>query len=256
MNKIFEKLVYGLKGYYPVKIGEQEFRGDNAHMFFWRIVNHGGFEPEFYRILDRYLDKNTVYCDIGAWIGPTAMYASRICKTVHAFEPDEIAYRFLRTNIDKNNLNNIITHQTAISTENGYIKMASHGKKPGDSMSSMVNIDRYKKSFRARAITWKSFIETHHPGKIDFIKMDIEGGEFAVIPSMKRYLETYQPMLHLSLHPAYIQNNERESRVRSLFSDLAFYPIILDESLSETKPADILANQRTMENFRSFLFLS
>jgi len=255
MNRYLEKLIYTLLRSYPVQINDQFFKGDPAHLFFWRIVNRGGFEPSFFEMLDQNLNKDSVYCDIGAWIGPTVLYASRICKQVYAFEPDGIAFRYLLKNIKANRIENILPLKTAISSENGSIKMASHGGKQGDSMSSMVNIDQIKKSFTANAITWQTFLEVHNPGKIDFIKMDIEGGEFIVIPGMIKFLENFKPYLHLSLHLAYLPEHERKEKLKSIFTNLSFYKNVLDENGQNFKPKDYFTKISVKDGFRAFLFI-
>jgi hypothetical protein len=35
--------------------------------------------------------------------------------------------------------------------------------------------------------------------------MDIEGGEYLILPTMREYLRTQRPTLHLSLHPCYLK---------------------------------------------------
>ena len=70
------KLYYRLKGYFPVTINGQHFKCDPFHPGFWHIVNKGGFEHNYFKILDAYLPPNGVSCDIGSWIGPIAIYAS------------------------------------------------------------------------------------------------------------------------------------------------------------------------------------
>ena len=113
------KLYYRLKGHYPVTINDQRFKCDPYHPGFWRIVNKGGFEPNYFTVLDKYLSPDSVYCDIGSWIGPTIMYASRICKQVYCFEPDNIAYKFLEQNIRLNDLQNVNPYNLAIGKKNG-----------------------------------------------------------------------------------------------------------------------------------------
>ncbi len=255
MAHIYEKLIHYIKGYYPVRIGDQEIKADPAHLFFWRIVNEGGFEPGLFAIFDRFLTKESVYCDIGAWIGPTALYASKLCKQVYAFEPDPKAWKFLIKNIARNNAGNIIPYQMAIGRTDGTVKMASHGRKPGDSMTSMVNISRYRNYFKAKAINWDTFINTYKPGKIDFIKMDIEGGEIVVIPAMREYLETQKPMLHLSLHPSYLSKYERVDRIRNIFNKLSFYREVRDEQMEIVDVEKYLDKIQRSLDFRSFLFI-
>ncbi|MCB2219773.1 MAG: FkbM family methyltransferase [Bacteroidetes bacterium] len=255
MSRFTDKVKYTLKGNYPVQIGEQTFKCDPDHLFFWRIVNKGGFEPQFFKMLDQFLSKDSVYCDIGAWIGPTAMYAARLCKKVYAFEPDDEAYRFLLKNISKNEIVNIIPYNLAIGPENGLLKMASHGGRQGDSMSSMINIAHYKNSFTAKSITWNSFINDHKPGKIDFIKMDIEGGEISVIPVLSDYLNEHKPILHLSLHPAYLPAPERVEHIRNIFDHLGFYEKVLGEKLIPVDVNHYLSGISKRPEFRSFLLL-
>jgi len=84
-------------------------------------------------------------------------------------------------------------------------------------MTSMVNIGRLKKFIKAKSIKWDTFVITYNPGKIDFIKMDIEGGEVVVIPAMHDYLEEHKPLLHLSLHPAFLPEDEREEKPETFF---------------------------------------
>jgi FkbM family methyltransferase len=255
MNRILEKVIYRLKGFYPVKIGEQTFKVDPSHLFFWRIVNDGSFEPAFFNMLDQYLSKDSVYCDIGAWVGPTTIYAARLCKNVYAFEPDPFAWKFLLKNIKVNRIENVIPYPFAISDIDGELKMASHGIKPGDSMTSMVNISRYKNFIRAKSIKWDTFIANYKPGKIDFIKMDIEGGEVVVIPTMYEYLEEHKPLLHLSLHPAYLSEDEREEKIRNIFHKLSFYSKVRDERMEVVDIEKYLNIIHESPDFRSFLFL-
>ncbi|MEZ5198956.1 MAG: FkbM family methyltransferase, partial [Bacteroidales bacterium] len=177
------KFYYKLKGFYPVVIDGQKFRCDPNHLGFWRLVNKGKFEPFFYQILKKYLNENSVYCDIGSWIGPTVLYASRLCKKVYCFEPDTIAYDFLLQNIGLNKLQNVNPFNLAIGLSDGTIKMASHGGNPGDSMTSMVNIDQYKNFLSADSLKWQTWLEKQKPGRIDFLKIDIEGGEFVLLPA-------------------------------------------------------------------------
>ncbi len=248
------KLYFRFKGFYPVAINDQSFKCDPYHPGFWRIVNNGGFEPQYFNVLDKYLSPESVYCDIGSWIGPTAIYASRKSKKVFCFEPDTIAYKYLLQNIQLNKINNVQTFNMAIAGFDGTVSMASHGGNLGDSMTSMVNLDPQKDSFQANCISWKSWLKKNNHPKIDFIKMDIEGGEFELVVEMKDYLEERKPIFHLSTHSLYLPEKERKIKMKKLIDTLRFYSHCYNENHEPVTFNENLINQ-SLDQFRSFLFL-
>ncbi len=248
------KLYYRFKGYYPVTINEQHFKCDPNHPGFWRIVNKGGFEPQYFKILDEYLTPKSVYCDIGSWIGPTAIYASRSCKKVYCFEPDVIAYKYLLQNIELNKLLNVETFNLAIAGFDGIVKMASHGGNLGDSMTSMVNIDPVKDSFNANCSTWEKWFIEHNSPVIDFLKMDIEGGEFELVLDMKDYLMDQKPIFYLSTHSLYLPEKDRKIKMEKLIDTLQFYTHCYNENKKKINFDKSILNN-SLDRFRSLLFL-
>lgn len=248
------KLYYRFKGYYPVTINDQHFKCDPFHPGFWRIVNKGGFESQYFKILDEYLTPESVYCDVGSWIGPTAIYASRNCKKVYCFEPDIFAYKYLLQNIKLNRLQNVQTFNLAIASNDGTVKMASHGGNLGDSMTSMVNIDPENDSFMANGSTWKTWINRYNNPNINFLKMDIEGGEFELVIEMKDYLMDQKPIFHLSTHSLYLPEKERKIKMQKLINSLQFYTYCFDENQDAINFDEKILNS-SIDRFRSFLFL-
>ena len=248
------KIYYRLKGYYPVKINDQHFKCDPAHPGFWRIVNNRGFEPEYFNMLDKYLTAKSIYVDMGSWIGPTAIYAASKCEQVYCLEPDKIAYKFLLQNIDLNNLDNVKPFNLAIAEFDGAIEMASHGGNLGDSMTSMVNLNPGKESFEAKCKTWDSWLLAYNIPGVNFLKMDIEGGEFELVPKMKKYLQDQKPIFHLSTHSLYLPENDRKIKMEKLIDTLQFYKSCYDENHRPIKFNEEILNS-SLDQFRSFLFL-
>lgn len=52
---------------------------------FWRDV-YGGWDNEMFGVFDKYLSKDKVFIDIGNWITPTSLYATRKSKYVYGIE--------------------------------------------------------------------------------------------------------------------------------------------------------------------------
>ena len=57
---------------------------------FWRDV-YGGWDNEMFEVFDKYLSKDKVFIDIGDWITPTSLYATRKSKYVYGIEYSEAA---------------------------------------------------------------------------------------------------------------------------------------------------------------------
>ena len=78
-------------------------------------------------------------------------------------------------------------HQKCINNKPGYVKFGNIGG-GGDSTSSLLLPDS-KTGWTVEGISFDEFIRENEINDCNFIKMDIEGGEVIVLPSMKIFLE-------------------------------------------------------------------
>jgi FkbM family methyltransferase len=165
---------------------------------FWEVYTH--------KVFDRFLDPNHSYIDIGAFIGPTVLYGAFIAKKVYAIEPDPVAFSELEKNVSLNPAlkEKIELHQKCINVRSEKVKFGSISD-GGDSMSSLLFADS-KTSWVVDGITFDDFIKNNNITDCNFIKMDIEGGEAFVLPTMENYLKIHKPVLYLSIHPCFFEN--------------------------------------------------
>ena len=256
MKKIRKKIRQTLNkwlGYHPVTIDGMPFKVDSHHMSFWGGVHSGRWEPETFAILSKFIKPSDICCDIGSWIGPTVIYTARKCRKVVCFEPDPIAYRYLRENIALNELQNVTSYSVALSDGTAIRKMASFGGKLGDSMTSLLEGDRGGKEINVLALEWSFFEKLYQDESFDFIKIDIEGGEFSLIPAMKDYLTKNKPVLYLATHAPFLDPAERLEQMRKIVETLGIYQTCLDHRM---RPVDIseLTGEKALNDFHSYVF--
>lgn len=242
---------YTLMGGYPVHIKGENFLVDTRYIGFWKNVNRGAWEPESFEFLETYLTQDDVYIDIGAWVGPTAMFAAKKSKKVICFEPDPIAYNVLTQNIRGNQLKNIDYFNVAVAHYNGTSTMSSAGKTLGDTMTSLVTDHTGKDSFQTLVMSWNRIVEYLDLESVKMIKIDVEGAEFELIPSMIPYLKKYKPVLWLSIHPTFIDESER--RVARLVECLSFYNNCYNDQMKKVDISSMLS-ARSMAGYPSYLF--
>jgi FkbM family methyltransferase len=189
---------------------------DEAHKAFWEVFRAGKWEEATLDTFDRHLDPSTVFVDIGAWIGPTTLYAAARAKRVIAIEADPVAAGLLRKNVALNPLlaERIEIIERAISSERGTLRMGSKGSK-GDSMSSVF--------FGGKENSWE--IQTITPAEISrklgedepvFLKMDIEGAEYHVLPAITPLLERRDIAVLIAFHPTFLPGNKAIRWLKSL----------------------------------------
>lgn len=216
------RLACRARGYQPTSIGPERFRTDPDHIGFWRDVSRGRWEAETFHFLEESLLPDSVFADIGAWIGPTALFAARRCRLVYCFEPDPVAYRYLLWNLALNAQANVVPHHAALGSESGLRTLWGADGSLGTSQSSLL-ARAGQPSIRIQSIGWSDWLESARPGRIDCMKIDIEGGEFDLIPAMREYLAADRPALHLSLHASRLPEPDREERLDGLLDALRPY---------------------------------
>ena len=62
-----------------------EQQDHNGYEQFWNLVNSGSWEANTFQMLEKFVTPNVVYLDIGAWIGPTFLFAAQTSKVAYGF---------------------------------------------------------------------------------------------------------------------------------------------------------------------------
>lgn len=204
--------------------GTEEYTVAEGHDWFWKQFADGSWEPGTFRIFDKFLKPDGVMLDIGAWIGPTALYAAKRTKEVFAFEPDPVAFNKLCQNLELNAIKNVVPYPVAVSSKwQGIPFGAKTGF--GDSMSSQIwNKDP---EVKVPAVSFASLVAATKP---DFIKIDIEGGEKFIFEEGWAVPFAKNPTIHLSLHTPDMQA-DLEGFKKAIIDGIGFYPYFYDENL-------------------------
>lgn len=184
------------------------------HPEFWDLVNKGDWEPETYAVFDQYITADTIFLDVGAWIGSTALYGVQRAAETHAFEPDPIAFEELKanraSNADREWFSKLHVYQKALSTNTGTAYLGSKNE-GGDSMSSLL-FGEENQSWKVTTIDLQTFLKDKKLEKQPmFLKMDIEGGEYDLIPAISDVLKDSDTTLLLSLHPEFLIEEIRKN---------------------------------------------
>lgn len=194
--------------------------------WFWKQFADGTWEPNTFKIFDTFLDVERNYVDIGAWIGPTVLYASPKAKKVFAFEPDPVAFVMLTQNLKLNRAENVVVYPVAVSDKWQNIPFGAKTAF-GDSMASEL---WGSKENTVPAISLEAIVLDLNP---NFIKIDIEGGEKFIFESqsLKLALAECKPTIHLSLHTPWFKDDV-ESYKNAIKEAVKDFPYVYSESLA------------------------
>ena len=177
---------------------------------FWDDYDNGKWEPETKAVLERFLGLGTLLIDIGAWIGPVAMWALDLEARVFAMEPDPVAYEALK--INTHGRLRIRTARLALSDRIGAGLLANPHM--GDSQSRLSN-----EGTPVTTVTTEwLFADLLRPS---LIKLDIEGHELHVLPDL---LALNAPT-YISWHEPWWDIQVPDEIRRSWFANFTLEPI-------------------------------
>lgn len=207
---------------FNVLVHQRTYRvwASDARCAFWERVNAGLWEPQTFDVFQRFLRPNRCYIDLGAWIGPTVLYGATLSRCVHALEPDPVAFAELSRNVGINSRlrHKIHLHAFGIAAQTGTAQLFVGGlyygqqSQFGDSMSGLIAAsgELSQPSHEVQCMDLERFLELRAIDDCNFVKMDIEGGEYAVIPGLWRRLQRFgMPTLYVSFHAPELARRER-----------------------------------------------
>jgi FkbM family methyltransferase len=155
------------------------------------IIRKGYYEPEVVRLFEHFLNPGMTFVDIGAHVGQYTLISSQLVGPtgqVHSFEPDPQTYSWLDFNVRRNKLANVTTNQAALSDTPGKLELFL--SKIGDVGSNSL---RPPNNFSGRTVevpcfTIDGYLAERGIKTVDFLKIDVEGAEYAALSGAKALL--------------------------------------------------------------------
>ena len=171
-----------------------------------------------FRLFDEFIDGETVLFDVGAWMGPTTLFAAPAAAQVVCFEPDPVAFAELARNIDLNQdepwAARVQAVNSAVGRDAGTMRIGSR-EGLGESVSSSLYAEEAN-SVEVDVVAFDTLADDPRlEGRKAFVKIDIEGGEYDLLLEPSRLLARPGSVLCLSLHPRILRRGERAKSGRT-----------------------------------------
>jgi len=148
------------------------------------------WEPEETKLCKQYIKRGMMVIDAGAYIGYYSVLASKLVGKegrVYAFEPSPECVRLLHKNIQINKCKNIRVFKKAIAEKKGYVAFyLSSSNLSGSTMFEHYSTSQKGLQIKVPVVSLDQAIGN---GRVDFIKMDIEGGETKALKGMTKIIE-------------------------------------------------------------------
>lgn len=186
-----------------IEIDGSAFNVTDSNPAFWDLIRSGRWETATFRAIAAHLRPDTVFFDFGAWIGPISLFAATRAARVYSFEPDPVAAQAFRDNVACNPdfASKVTAFERAIWPTPGVLKLGAR-RAQGDSMSSVMHTE--SDTTWDVPVTTPEDVEALMPaGAPVFLKIDVEGAEYEVVPGLKRILARDDVAALVSFHPRF-----------------------------------------------------
>lgn len=181
-----------------VRIGDKDFVVESDDTYLTSIGRE--FEPAMVELFKCLIQPDMVVMDIGGNIGLTSLLFSTLASEVHVFEPSPSTHAILKRNLGSGNAANVVAYNLGLAAEAGeaMITRADNNRSGAfvsefatritGHVSESITLDTLDSVCNQRGI---------HP---DFLKIDVEGFEEAVLRGGKEIMERMKPLAVMELN--------------------------------------------------------
>lgn len=163
-------------------------------------LNFGQYERAEFKMWNRLVSRGATIADIGANIGWYCAHMAAADPTAHvvAFEPVPSSFSWLRKTIERNGLNNVVAECLAIMDRPGIYEIFVDPTISGAASAHPTVYIEDSCPVSVDAITLDSYA-AEHGLRFDAVKLDVEGGELAVLRGADYVLANHRPMIFLEM---------------------------------------------------------
>jgi len=189
--------------------------------------------------------RGDVVLDVGANIGVTALRAAQAVGPsgrVFAFEPDPTNCQGCRRHVAGNGVTNVEVIEAALGEKAGSAVIAV--RDPHNRGMNRLERDPLPTGAGAptSVTTIDDFVAAKGMERLDVIKVDVEGYEFAVLRGGRAALERFRPTLFLEIDDGLLAaQGESASKVLSFLKDLGY-------EVSRAESEEVLSERAPLEN--------
>jgi FkbM family methyltransferase len=206
-------------------------KGSESHEFLF-----DSYEPVTTHVFERLIAPGDLVVDVGAHWGYFTLMAATLCGEtgrVIAFEPHPANVSILTKNMQANRLGNVDVVPKAVSDREGLAKLFLSRDSSGNSLNSVppgaeLSLGQ-NDHLGVETVTLDGFLAPPCR-KPALVKVDIEGGELAVLEGMRTLIrETADLVLIMEFNPFYFSGARGEAFLKML-TDQGFELAIIDDA--------------------------
>jgi FkbM family methyltransferase len=215
----------GVHYLFEINFFGQRYRGDLAHYIDWVVFCYGAAPYSELSLLEEMASEirsqRTAplnFVDIGANAGHHTLFMAKIADSVLAVEPFPALQSLIREKIALNDLQNVRLAPIALGYEDGVLDYY-----PGAGANSGVgtflpdSTERKVAPIKLEVRRGDDFFDELGLGRIDLIKIDVEGFEPLVFRGMKNRIENDRPVILMEMSDASREYFGSEESFRNTF---------------------------------------
>lgn len=200
-SKLDREFIQNPDGSCYVRIMSHSYRVE-PHWFWPEFAD--GWEESTWSVFSRYLKKDMPFLDVGAWVGPTVLYAASLgAAKIVAVEANPASAAHLAKTVSMNPglADRVEVINSCVCNRQGRV---CFGNADGShALSSASSLRGY--GFEVEAARLGDIIRQNSLEFVPLIKIDIEGAELQIVEDLRLLSRRSNLAIHLSLHPPFWQ---------------------------------------------------
>ncbi|HEX4127232.1 MAG TPA: FkbM family methyltransferase [Acidimicrobiales bacterium] len=242
----------------PCTVGGVDLLCDAADAAVTPGLLSGEYEVHLSAVFEKYCTTGMTVIDVGANIGYYSLLASRLVGPsgrVIALEPNSENCRLLLSSLRLNDITNVQLLPVAADTSTGWAYYSTHVGSNGGLIEGGELLSRpgtVVPTFRLDELV---------DGRVDLLKMDVEGAEGRVVRGATRIIERDRPIVTSELKDEMLRrvSDGTVAEYLGYFEKLGYSVSLLEKASATEKPyasvADLLADWGETDELRDVLLL-